>query len=49
MTLEEFVEFVTESTGFCVLGAAVDTEHKLVTVIFDTETDGETQVWEPND
>lgn len=46
MTIEDFIEFVTERTGFCVLSAAVDPKNKTVTIEFDVETDGEAQVIE---
>lgn len=41
MTLEEFVEYVTEATGFCVLAAVASKDGKTVRIAFDTEVDGE--------
>jgi hypothetical protein len=42
MTLDQFVEHVTNTTGFCVTSAeAID---RTVTVTFDTEVDGENAV-----
>lgn len=44
MTLGEFVEMVTEQTGFCVFDAWMQDGN--VFVVFDTEVDGETVVVE---
>jgi cytochrome c556 len=54
MTLDEFVEFVTEKTGFCVKSAEIDEQWKTVTIEFEVDgDDGEMQVtpmtWENAD
>jgi predicted homoserine dehydrogenase-like protein len=39
-TLDEFIEFVTDRTGFCVVSAGLDPRYMTVTIEFDVELDG---------
>ena len=48
MKIDDFIEFVTDKTGFCVKSATVDPVNKSVSIEFDLEVDGEFVIEEDN-